>query len=116
MDRKNLGLLLTGLILILAVFLGMELVGAGRTAVPADPIPSQTQAEGLPPDSAEATTPEQTAPHGEPTAPATEATEAAPAETVPEETKPAEAPTEATEAPTEETTGSTLPPNMLPIG
>ena len=56
MDRKNLRILLTALILILAVFLGMELADARH--------PKETQAAAI----------------------------------------------------TEETAGSTLPPNMLPIG
>ena len=46
MDRKNLRLLLTALILLLAIFLGMELVDSRQTA-PSQPTTSDT---GLPPN------------------------------------------------------------------
>lgn len=125
MDKKNLKLLLTGAIVILAVCLGLSLAMTLRAPQPqsADSTPAQDAVTTLGQDV------DQTVPAGQTLPEAS----SGPAETKPAETSgnqiepgpPPDAPTQpsetaATEAPTEESaeesTEGTLPPNMLPIG
>ena len=120
MNRKYLAPLLTAVILILAVFLGIEIVKAGRAEAPQTPAASQTQQEtqtALPTQSAGSAVPEEPSddPTPETTAAPTAETQPAPQETTAptEETKPASKETTPEE---EEETESSLPPNMLPIG
>ena len=113
MDRKNLGILLTILILILAVFLGMELADA-RTPEPTQvPATSGPQQEETASPVTEGTAAAETVAATEEAVPETEPVTV---ETAPAETAVATEAIKETTAPTEETTGSTLPPNMLPIG
>ena len=127
MDRKNLKLLITAAILILAVCLGIDLVLSRQEAAPQDSVGDLAQdSTGTPVQALPATVPEEdrlpldTAGSQEtkPEYPTVsyDTPPVAPDETVPSTSapeKPAEtAPDETTEAPAE----GTLPPNMLPIG
>ena len=119
MNRKYLAPLLTAIILVLAVFLGIELVRTGPAEDVQQPIASQTQAEGTtPPESTVDVLPAETAAD-------TEATEALPPETTapaaetqpaPQETTPAKDKEDASNEESTEETEVSLPPNMLPIG